>query len=211
MGVCAGILVAIPARIIMHGYLPLDDALPHAAKAVSGQPWSEILVLGQPYSVDHNFGWELLLRWVHLGTQADAERLVDLSVLGLFVLFGCVPVVGLKRPEAWLGVLLLFAVAWPPLATRLLIGRPLLVSSAVLLMLLYLGHRRDLAPPGWPLIAVLSGLIAVAVFVHRVWYLWVLPVVAFGLARQYAWPERWRRAGLSARSSEQRWRLHPPP
>lgn len=184
---CVLVLIAVPARIIMYGYLPLDDALRHAAKAVSGKPWSEILVLGQPYSVDHNFGWELLLRWVHLGTQADAERLVDLSVLGLFVLFGCVPLIGLRRPEAWLGVLLLFAVAWPPLTTRLLIGRPLLVSSAVLLMLLCLGHRRDFAPPRWPMIAALSGLIAAAVFLHGVWYLWVLPVVAFGLARQYAW------------------------
>ena len=78
------VMLAIPARIILYGYLPVDDALRHAAKAVSGKPWPEILVLGQPYNVNHNFGWDALLRWIYLATDCDTDRLVDISVLGLF-------------------------------------------------------------------------------------------------------------------------------
>ena len=39
------VLVIIPAKILSEGYLPGDDALRHAAKVVSGKPWSEILVM----------------------------------------------------------------------------------------------------------------------------------------------------------------------
>jgi hypothetical protein len=38
-------IVLIPLRILGRGFLPPDDALRHAAKAVSGREWSEILVL----------------------------------------------------------------------------------------------------------------------------------------------------------------------
>ncbi|HEY5234062.1 MAG TPA: hypothetical protein VIK35_11070, partial [Verrucomicrobiae bacterium] len=42
-------VLMIPLRIIQYGYLPGDDALRHAAKAVSGRPWPEILVLNGNY------------------------------------------------------------------------------------------------------------------------------------------------------------------
>ena len=32
-------------KIISYGYLPVDDALRHAAKVVSGKDWHEIVVL----------------------------------------------------------------------------------------------------------------------------------------------------------------------
>jgi hypothetical protein len=180
-------LLVIPARIITYGYLPADDALRHAAKAVSGRPWSEILVLGQPYTVDHNFGWDALLRGVYLLTRCDAERLVDLSVLILFALVGCAALPWLKRPEAWLAALLLVAVGWPPLATILTLGRPLLLSIAVLVAVLGLWQANDARLPGRGLIVGMTILIAAAVFAHGVWYLWAVPVAAFFLARQYGW------------------------
>ena len=34
------VILAIPLKIIGYGYLPGDDALRHAAKAVSGKSWS---------------------------------------------------------------------------------------------------------------------------------------------------------------------------
>jgi len=36
------VIVVIPLKIIGLGYLPADDALRHAAKAVSGKPWPEV-------------------------------------------------------------------------------------------------------------------------------------------------------------------------
>ena len=41
------VILAIPLKIIGYGFLPGDDALRHAGKAVSGKPWSEILVLNR--------------------------------------------------------------------------------------------------------------------------------------------------------------------
>ncbi len=54
-------LFIIPLKIIGYGYLPTDDALADAAKAVSGKPWPQILVLGPAYIMDHHLGWHWLL------------------------------------------------------------------------------------------------------------------------------------------------------
>ena len=44
-------------RILAHGYLPPDDALRHAAFAVSGRSWDQLLV-GRPEALfDQSPGW----------------------------------------------------------------------------------------------------------------------------------------------------------
>ena len=43
--IALGALLAFPLRVLDTGYLPQDDALRHAAKAISGKTWAEILVL----------------------------------------------------------------------------------------------------------------------------------------------------------------------
>ena len=78
------LLLVIPLKVISYGYLPGDDALRHAAKAVSGKTWPEILVLGPAFHFDPNWGWHWLLEKIHLSTNWDAERLVVFSVLTLF-------------------------------------------------------------------------------------------------------------------------------
>ena len=100
------VILAIPLKIIGYGYLPGDDALRHAAKAVSGKSWSEILVLNPTYKIDHEFGWNLLLEKIHLWTNWDAESLVIFSVVSLFILVGWSALPWLKRPEAWLVTLM---------------------------------------------------------------------------------------------------------
>ncbi len=179
------VLLIIPARVITYGYLPADDALRHAAKAVSGKSWSEVLVLGPHYTVDHNFGWEAFLQRVHRVTGWEAERLVDFSVLGLFLVTAAAALPWLKRPEAWLGVLLVAFAAWPPLAGRWMIGRPLLVSVGVLIGVLFLLESTRGERPGRARALVLAGGIAAAVFTHGVWYLWGLPLLACLLARDF--------------------------
>ena len=49
-------LFLIPVRIVGHGYRPTDDALRHAAKAVSGKSWDQILVLRPDVRVDSHPG-----------------------------------------------------------------------------------------------------------------------------------------------------------
>ena len=57
-------IVVIPLKVIGLGFLPPDDALRHAARAVTGRPWAEILVLGDVMKMEHNFGWHALLRGI---------------------------------------------------------------------------------------------------------------------------------------------------
>src|SRR5471032_3535382 len=82
------VVLAIPFKITGYGYLPGDDALRHAAKAVSGKSWSEILVLSPVYVIDHEFGWNLLLEKIHGWTHWNAEALVVFSVVAMFILVG---------------------------------------------------------------------------------------------------------------------------
>ena len=95
------VILAIPLKIISDGYLPGDDALRHAAKAVSGKPWGDILVLGPAFR-DQNFVWHFFLRQVFLWSHCDADKLVIFAVAGLFAVLGWSPLPWLKRPEAWL-------------------------------------------------------------------------------------------------------------
>src|SRR5882724_8346654 len=99
-------LLAIPLKIISYGYLPGDDALRHAAKAVSGKSWSEVLVLNDVYKIDHEFGWNLLLEKIYHWTNWDTDKLVVFSVVSLFILVGWSALPWLKRPEAWLATLM---------------------------------------------------------------------------------------------------------
>lgn len=180
------ITVAIPLKIIHYGYIPPSDVLRHAAKAVCGRPWSEILVLNKTYIIDHEFGWQLFLRELYLSTHCAAGTLVTFSVVLLFVLPSLAPVLWLKRPEAWLITLIAAALA-SDLVMRLTLGRPYLLTVAGLTAILLYWKAHEEAAPDWKTALWITGVIATCVFVHGVWYLWVLPAAAFFLAGRYQW------------------------
>src|SRR3954469_23528545 len=117
-------LLFIPGKIITYGYIPRDDALRHAAKAVSGKPWSEILVIRSDFLIDPHPGWHAVLGAVHHLTDWNAEKLVVLSVAGLMLLVTMAPLPWLRRPESWLAALLAANICVPRLASRLALGRP---------------------------------------------------------------------------------------
>ena len=180
------VILAIPLKIISYGYLPGDDALRHAAKAVSGKSWPEILVLSPVYKIDHEFGWNLLLEKIHLWTNWNAEKLILFSVVGLFILVGWSALPWLKRPEAWLATLTL-ATLVAAVCGRMTLGRPYLVTFAVLLTLLFLWQKNGSSPPKKWMLLLATVLFALGTFVHGVWYLWVLPLGAFFLAGEFRW------------------------
>ncbi len=182
----AVILVAIPLKIIGYGYLPSDDALRHAAKAVSGKPWPEILVVSDVFKIDHNFGWHFILRQIHFLTHWDAEQLVVFTVVLLFTLVGWSALPWLKRPEAWL-VAMSAAALSSDLPSRLHLGRPFLLTDTGLLTILFCWQALGSKPPQWWFAIGFTLLIAACSFVHGVWYLWALPVMAFFLAQQFRW------------------------
>jgi hypothetical protein len=183
-------LLAIPLRIIRYGYLPtLDDPLADAAKAVSGRPWTDILILKDSYRLDPHVGWHALLRQIYLVTNCTPEALVRFSVVGLFLLIGVAALPWLRRPESWLVAVILVAGVGANFMGRFMMGRPFLISVAVLIFILFLWHARGEASPrpGWRIGIALGALIAVAALLHGAWYLWALPVAAFLLAGEYAW------------------------
>ncbi|MFZ0827081.1 MAG: hypothetical protein WAO02_06635 [Verrucomicrobiia bacterium] len=180
------VILAIPLKIIGYGYLPGDDALRHAAKAVSGKPWPEILVMGPAFQIDHNFGWHFFLRQIYLVSHCDTEGLVLFTVVALFAAVNWAVLPWLKRPEAWL-IALTAATLTSDVPLRFLIGRPFILTIAGLLTVLFAWQVRGSSPPKWRTAVWMTAVIAVCSFVHGVWYLWALPLAAFFLAGQFRW------------------------
>jgi hypothetical protein len=180
------LLLIIPLKVISYGYLPGDDALRHAAYSVSGKTWPEILVLGPTFHFDPNWGWHWLLGKVHVWENWDAGALVVFCVVMLFLVSNGAAVACLKRPEAWLAGFVLVALV-SDLTQRFLLGRPFVLTVAAMAVILFTWQRHGSSSPKWRTVAWMTPLIAAAVFLHGVWYLWALMVAAFFLAGQFRW------------------------
>ncbi len=74
-------IIRIPLKIIGYGFLPMDDALRHAAKAVSGKTWQQILVMRDDFPIDPSPGWQAILQWIHNWLHWNADALVVFSVV----------------------------------------------------------------------------------------------------------------------------------
>ena len=90
----------IAGKIAGYGFLPMDDALRHAAKTVSGKPWSEILVMRSDFGIDPHPGWHAVLGWFHRGFGLNTENLVVLTVVGMLLLVNYVVLPGCAGPNA---------------------------------------------------------------------------------------------------------------
>lgn len=178
-------LALVPIRIAATGYFPDDDALRHAAKAVSDRDWSEIVVLRPEVTMDSHPGWHGLLEVVHRSTGADTASLVLVSMVvgALAVLLPGAFM--LRRPEAWALALFAFGVLEQRVPLRLASGRPFLLSMAALVVLALLVSQ----PPGerrtWRTLIGASLLLGVVVWMHPSWHLFLLPVLACLLARRF--------------------------
>jgi hypothetical protein len=181
--VVVGVLAILPLTIVAQGYLPVDDALRHVAKAVSGRPWAEILVLRPGFELDSHPGWHGLLGALHRGLGLTAGDLLVFSIAAMFLAFS-LPCLLLRRPEAWLISLGLLGVADSLLFERLLLGRPFLLASAVVAVV---GLRWDelAGPRRRASLALLVLAAALATWIHGSFYLLALPVA--GLLAARAW------------------------
>jgi len=177
------VVLLIPLKITGLGYLPADDALRHVAKAVSGKPWPEILVVGDAFKLDHNLGWHAFLGAIHRLTNWGTEDLVVFSVVFLFVVANGAMLPWLRRPEAWL-VALLTAMITSDLPHRLMLGRPFILTITVLMTILFAAQK---CRPDWRMFVLFTAGLTACTFVHGVWYLWVLPIAAFFFAGQFRW------------------------
>ena len=181
-------LIIIPAKIIGYGYLPADDALRHAAKAVSGKPWNEILVMRPDFGIDPHPGWHAILGLAHRLNDLSTERLVVCGICGLMIFFQMAPLPWFRRPEAWVAASLFSGVFLPMFMRRLALGRPFVFTMAAGLFLLLLWSRETEKKYRWLSIAASVLLVALASWIHGSFYQLVLPGVALALAG------RWRTA-----------------
>src|ERR1017187_3235630 len=186
-------ILLVPLKIISYGFLPGDDALRHAAKAVSGKTWQQILVLHEDFSIDPSPGWQAILASVHQGFGCDAEKLVVFSVVALMLLVTLSALPWFRRPEAWLAALCIAAVFVPSCTTRLARGRPYILTDAVLITLLFLWSRlkenREDRPSRLALVCT-PLLVAASAWIHGSWYMLVLPGAAIlfaGFWRSAIW------------------------
>jgi hypothetical protein len=180
------VLLCIPLRVMSYGYIPVDDAGRHAAKAVSGKPWQEILVMRPDFAEDSHPGWHWILGELHKRMGMDVDGLVAFEVASMMALFLIAPLFFLRRPEAWAATLLILAVFRSSSIFRISLGRPLIFSMAVVM-------AWSLAWPAlkakgarlWLACGLLTMLYALSTWIHCSWYLLALMPLATLLARQW--------------------------
>jgi hypothetical protein len=173
-------VIFIPLKIIGYDFLPMDDALRHAAKTVSGKSWQQILVMRDDFPIDPSPGWQKILEWVHDINHGNAESLVIFSVVALMLLVMLCGVPWFRRPEAWLAALCIAAVFIPACTTRFARGRPYILTDAVVITILFLWTRGNKRTPS-PLYFT-PLLVAASAWIHGSWYMLVLPGVAILMA-----------------------------
>lgn len=176
----------IPLKILSLGYVPVDDAMCHVAKAVSGKSWPQILVMDERFAQDEHPGWHAILAVLHRSLNWTPDTLLSFSVIAPFVLFWLAMFWLRKRPEAVLVVLLAGSALATPAFSHLLSGRPLAVMTAVYVALLQLWTQPG-KTPAWAM-ALSILIIAFSVWVQGTWYLYGFVIAGFVLANE------WRKA-----------------
>ncbi len=174
-------LVLIPLKVVSLGYIPPDDASRHVAKAISGKPWSEILVMRPDITLDQHLGWHTLLQLTYKTFFLDNDSLVIFSVVSLCIIFSLTFFFGFRRSESVILAMLLCVVTHPGILYRQMLGRPYIFSMSVLILILLLWSNKNRIR--WTRCAVTILALAAAVWIHGAcWYLFLLPVAAFFLS-----------------------------
>ena len=179
-----GVVLFIPARVGILGFMPQDDAGRHIGKAISGKPWNEILVMRPEITTDMHHGWDALLTALHRHAGLGADALMAFSISLGFILFAALPLFFLRRPEAWIAALGILLVFDPFVLSRFFLGRPFIISCAVLASLLlswerFAGKKTD--PLSMTLL--IAAMTATAWLAPTAAYLFTIPLLGFALAR----------------------------
>lgn len=179
------VILCIPLKIASYGYIPPDDAQRHAAKVISGKPWSQILVVRPEFTMDSHPGWHAILGFVHRLTGCGTDGLIFFSIVFLFLLFALIPVFFLEFPESWLVTLLAVTVMAFHFIARVLLARPFIVTMAVVVAISFLWPKLKEKKPPYPVMALITIMVAASAWIHASWYLFALPVGCFFIAREF--------------------------
>lgn len=175
-------VILIPFKVMGYGFLPLDDALRHVGKVISGKGWKDIIVMRKGMSFDDHPGYHALLDAFYHATKCTPDGLLSFSVIFLFAAFCLAPVLLLKRPEAWIAALFIITITNFSFIARLLIGRPYITAMAAIVILFCVWARlKDNERPYGTMILITVAM-ALATWIHCSWYLLILPIACFLIA-----------------------------
>lgn len=180
---CFITLLIIPFKIISYGYLPSDDAMRHAGKVLSNLSWDQILVSANPIP-DVHIGWHQFLGFFQHISGCGADGLVSMSVITLF-LSVVLPILFLyRRPESWiLGLIICYNLTG--IEYRFLLGRPYVGYVAVIMVALLLRNKLNEKQTCWKTLILLTIGMAISIWWRTVWFLYLLPIAAFMMARMW--------------------------
>jgi hypothetical protein len=182
------LFLLVPAKVVSYGYLPIDDALRHSAYAVTDRTWGDIMLLNPRLSPDNDgqAGWHSFLRLVHRTTGWSPIQLVDFSVIVAFIVFAMSGLIASGNPPAWLLACAVMAVIEPAIFLKLLLGRPLFLTMAAVVVLNFIWSRGN----AWSSMkegVIVFCVLAVDITAHSsAWYLWAIAIAPLTLC------QRWR-------------------
>ncbi len=185
MAVIGIVILLLPFGITAQGYLPPDDVLRHAAFGVTNRTWGEILI-GRPEALfDQSPGWHVILRTIHKLTGCSPEGLATLSIVGMLMIFLLIGHPYVKRWESWAMALGMFFLADPALIKRFTLGRPFILTSVIIVVLLGDSREKQLRPWWCPRHGIWLALAAISAWVHGSWYLLLMAPCALLLAGRF--------------------------
>ncbi len=178
-------LILIPLKILSYGFVPPGDARRHIAKAFTEKHDSEIIVLRPGFTMDHNPGWEWILRHVQRVTNWNIEGMTVFAVFTLLFILFCSALPWMSRPEAWLAAWLAQLVVLPELMSRLDQIRPLLIPESILIALLFVWSKPDSKNFSQLKLVLTAMAFCLSTWIDGAWFLWGFLFAAFFLARRW--------------------------
>ena len=130
-------------------------------------------------------GWTATLNFVHRVTGWDAHSLVLFSFISLFLLFCIIPLIFLKRPEAWLISLASLALVDPGMPFRLMLGRPFIVTMTALSIILFTWPSLNDKKRRTTFSFFLILLAAITFWMHSSWYFFAMFTVVLIISREW--------------------------
>jgi hypothetical protein len=182
----AGSLAMAVLSVVDRAYIPPDDALRHAATAVSGRSYTEVLVFDSDIpAVDSTPGWHRVLRAALHLPGMDKYGLISFSIFLLFMAFTVTGLLLVSRPEAWAGVLLMTMAIEPTFVGRLTLGRPYLLVSTATVVFAMVWDRLVADPRDRQAILWAAGVASVATWLHSTWFLLLAVPLAALVTRKW--------------------------
>lgn len=174
--------VFIPLKILNFGWTPSDDALRHVAFSTIDANWTDIVIIDEKYSADHNAGWHKILKFLYKYCSLKKEQLLLFSVFSLFLLVNICGIICSPSPISWcISLLLLLNIESNDVSLRMLSGRPLLFSSAATIALLRIWcidfqekKSNNLFNKNWAIYLISIIILSLSVWIHGGWYLFLL-------------------------------------